>query len=290
MMNIVFNVNNLGLEGLGATLVSLITNCSNSKKLKISFLCSDFKLEDKLNISQLLEEANFCGLVEFIDFDAKKIFGHLKPLHGDWTTFGRLLIADYINSDRALYLDADLLINLDILELDKIDLNESILAAVTGATVEYALECSFFIDKLKWPSDTPYFNAGVIIFNLKKWRTENYDQKWKNIAATYPDDLISHDQTLLNALSAGDFIKLPLSFNSAWFAKSEKPFNADQSIIHFIGSPKPWDYFGKIIHKGYAAWATYNTNFWEKNYGKMSKEKIIRTWNIRRSIVKQFAN
>ena len=220
MMNIVFNVNNLGLEGLGATLVSLTKNCSNSKKLKIWFLCSDFKLEDKLNISKLLEEANFSGLTEFIDVDAKMIFGHLKPLHGDWTTYGRLLIADYISSDRALYLDADLLINLDILELDKIDLNESILAAVTAATVEFALECSFFINKLKWASGTPYFNAGVIIFNLKKWRTENYDQKWKNIAAENPEDLISHDQTLLNALCEGEFIKLPLNFNNAWFAKS----------------------------------------------------------------------
>ena len=289
-MDIVFNINNLALEGLGATLVSLVKNCTDSKELKIWFLCSGFNRVDKKNINHLLADTGFKGSKEFIDFDAEKIFGHLNSLHGDWTAYGRLLIADYIKTDRVLYLDADLLIYLDILTLNNIDLDGVYFAAESGSTVEWALEGSFFINKLNWPKDRAYFNSGVMLFNLKKWRADNLDAKWKSIAKAYPDDLISHDQTLLNAIGDGNFIKLPSNFNSAWFAKSEKPADANYAIIHFVGSPKPWDLFGKKIHKGYSSWKKYHTHFWEKNYGKISAKKFKRTWKIRRSIIKQLIN
>ena len=112
IMDIVFTVNPLGLEGLGATLSSLIRNCSNSGGLKLWFLCSSFRRIDRFNIERLLQNEHYKGAIEYINFDAESIFGHLKSLHGDWTTYGRLLIANYIKSDYALYLDADIIVEL----------------------------------------------------------------------------------------------------------------------------------------------------------------------------------
>ena len=65
-----------------------------------------------------------------------------------------------------------------------------------------------------------------------------------------------------------------------------QPANADKAIIHFVGSPKPWDLFGKIIHEGNGTWKTYNTKFWKNQYGNITVQKVIRTWKIRRSILK----
>ncbi|MBC6608747.1 glycosyltransferase family 8 protein [Hymenobacter sp. BT188] len=285
-MDIVFNVNPGGLEGLGATLTSLIRNCSNSQELKIWFLCSDFQKKDKFNISKLLESEGFSGSTEYIDFNARQLFGHLTSLHGDWTTYGRLLIANYVKSDVALYLDADLIVLLDVLQLRNFDLQDAIVAGVYGSTLEWTLDRDFFINQLKASPEQSYFNCGIILFNLKKWREDNIEEQWKELANQYCDKLISHDQTIINAICGGEFTHLPSSFNNAWYPGQNRPQDADHSILHFVGSPKPWDLFGSVLHKGHKTWNTYTPNAWKKAYGNMSREKIRRFWKIRRSIVR----
>ena len=292
-MDIIFNVNPLGLEGLGATLTSLVRNCSNSKELKLLFLCSEFGKKDKANIDLLLQSEKFKGTVRYIDFDAKGTFGHLKSLHGNWTTYGRLLIANYIKSDTALYLDSDLVILLDVLSLREFNFNGSLLAGVYGSSIEWVIDKDFFINHLKWSIEQGYFNAGVLLFNLKKWRESKMEAKWKSLAEKYPEHLISHDQTLLNAICEGDFAHLSPVFNNPWYPGSDKPEDADSaqnSIIHFVGSPKPWDLFAKNIHKGHKIWKTFNTKTWKEQYGKIKMDKIIRFWKIRRSMLKLLKN
>src|SRR6218665_1078394 len=101
-MNIAFNINRLAMIGLGVTLNSLLKNCSDPKKLNIYILCADLNADDKENIHKLL---NRYGLttINLIDFDAKEHFGSFRSLQGDWTPYGRLLLADYIKDDSVLY-------------------------------------------------------------------------------------------------------------------------------------------------------------------------------------------
>jgi len=287
-MNIIFNINHLGLEGLGATLTSMLRNCSNKDDLKIWFFCNKIHEKDKNNIGRLLKAEHFYGSYRYIDFDAQAIFGHLNALHGDWTAYGRLLISRYVSGDSALYLDADLVILLDVLSLKELDFEGAALAAVYGSTIKWKLDKSFFLEKLNWSDEMGYFNSGVVFFNLKKWREDDFDSKWKKLTDNYPDDLISHDQTLLNAICEGNFAQLEPNFNTAWVAGNCEPKQVENSILHFIGSPKPWDIFGKRLHMGYETWKGYSTNVWKDEYGRMSIEKIKRTWKIRRSIVRIF--
>ncbi len=290
-MDIVFNVNPLGLEGLAATLTSLIRNCSNPNELKLWFLCAEFQKKDFINLDRLLKSEQFKGVVEYVDFNAKEKFGHLRSLHGDWTAYGRLLIADYVKSDVALYLDADVIILLDVLVLKNFDFDGKILGAVRGGTVAWTLDKQFFIEKLKWNSDTNYFNSGILLFNLLSWRKMNIENKWKDLTARFPNDLISHDQTLLNAVCFGDFALLTPNYNNSWPCGNKLPKTSQEnSIPHFIGSPKPWDLFGKYVHSGYRLWKSYNPDFWSHEYSKTSYDKIKRTWKIRRSILKVLKN
>lgn len=273
------------MEGLGATLISLITNCSAKNELKIWFLCSELNANDKSNIRYLLQNEDFTGALEFVDFNAFERFGHLRSLHGDWTTYGRLLIPGILEVNSALYLDSDLIIEADILALKNYK-SEKILSAVYGSTVRSALENPFFIQKLKWHPETAYFNAGVLVFNITAWKANNTDQTIKYLSEKYSKEFLSADQTLLNAVCKGDFGHLPKQFNQPWYPGKPQPENIDKAITHFVGSPKPWDLFGQIIHTGHSLWKKYNTPFWKSQYGGITMGKLIRTWKIRRSIVK----
>src|SRR5476649_1677147 len=98
-MDVVFCINHLGLEGLGATLTSLIRNCSDPGELKIWFFCEKLKNNDKDNIRQLLKTENFHGDIAYINIDAHRVFGHMKSFHGSWINYGRLLIPQFIEKD-----------------------------------------------------------------------------------------------------------------------------------------------------------------------------------------------
>ncbi|MGI4776890.1 MAG: glycosyltransferase family 8 protein [Janthinobacterium lividum] len=286
-MNIVFNVNPLGLEGLGATVTSMVRNCTDSSRLVLNFLCSDLSGVDKSNIVKSLADAGFSGQTKFIDFDAEKEFGNLRSLHGDWTAYGRLLIPDVIAADRVLYLDADLSINLDVLELEKtVDLDGHFLAAVAGTTLKWALDGEFLKKSAGMDDDMPYFNSGVVYFNTQACRLDGAAAKWREFAALNRDGLVSHDQTVLNAYVKGDFVRLESRYNVPWVAGNDALEPTDNAIVHFIGAPKPWDLSGRWLHRGHAHWTRHQSSFWNNAYGRLTIGKLFRTWKIRRSIIK----
>jgi len=284
-MNIAFTINPLGLEGLGATLTSLVRNCSNTQELNLWFFCSGCTPAHKSSIDCLLQAELFKGSSNFIDFDAEKEFGHLRSLHGDWSSYGRLLIPDFIRGDTVLYLDADLIVLTDVLQLERFNFHGHFIAAAGGGKVKYALEREFLMNKLNITPEADYFNAGVLLMNLREWERQNVRTQWKEIANNYPDDLWAVDQTLLNAVCRGKFAQLPAIFNNAWCPGDKEPPDAASSIVHFVGSPKPWDMFGKTIHHGYSLWKTYSTAPWNAEFNRLTLSKMKRTWRIKNSIL-----
>lgn len=285
-MNIAFNINRLGMEGLGATLSSLIRHCSDSSRLVLHFLCSDLTAIEKKDIEQLAAVNEFSGSIHFIDFDAKKQFGHLRSLHGDWTAYGRLLIPQSIPAEKVLYLDTDLVVLLDVLELETFDQARFPLAAALAGDARFSRDADFYIHTLGFAPEVQVFNSGVLLFNVKDWQDQALDQKCETYAQAHASRFLSADQTLLNAVTAGKFAQLPERYNCRWSPMDGSIKEPGNAIYHFIGSPKPWDLFGKKIHAGYPYWAAYNPVFWAKKYNQISIDKLYRTWQIKKSIIR----
>jgi lipopolysaccharide biosynthesis glycosyltransferase len=289
-MNVAFCINPSGLTGLGVTISSLIRNCSDHSRLRLWFLCAGFTGNEKTHIARLLRSERFEGRSAFIDFDPVAAFGAYNSLHGDWTTYGRLLLQDLLPVEQVLYLDSDLMVELDVLELDDYDFEGHYVAAVGGGKFKYTLGNKFYVGRLGIAPDKEYFNAGVLLLNLRQWRLKNILLQCQQIADQFPRDLPSHDQSLLNILCSGNFAKLPRSFNCEWIADMPKPATAQRMILHFVGSPKPWDPFGSIIHNGYDSWNKYQDKDWAAAFGKLSTTDINRVWHIRRSYVRCIRN
>jgi lipopolysaccharide biosynthesis glycosyltransferase len=285
-MNIAFNINKLAMIGLGVTLNSLLKNCSNPKKINIYILCADLNQDDKENIYKLLFGYGLIN-VELIDFNAKEHFGNFKSLQGDWTAYGRILLQDYILEDTVLYLDADLVIELDVMKLEGFDFQGKAIAAVNGGPIQYSLENLFFCDEIGINPEVASFNSGVLLMNLKVWRQNDIKNQCLAFGRSYPNKLKSADQTILNGLFAGNFAFLPNEFNLPWYAHSDRP-RSKKAILHFVGSPKPWDLFGKYFHNGFLVWKSYLDTAWKKAYYNHNYNDFLRVWHIRKSYARSF--
>lgn len=288
-MNIAFCNNKLGLPGLYVALTSMIQNCSDPSRLVLWFLCAGHSKKDKGKIEKHLQQIDFKGKFRFIDFEPYETFSSFSPLHGDWTAYGRLLLVDYIHENQVLYLDSDLVVEEDVLKLERFDFQGHFLAAVGGGRFRFTYGHKFYVERVGLDPDLKYFNSGVLLLNLREWRSKNIKEACLSVAKQYAIGLPSHDQSILNILCAGNFAKLPKSFNCEWSPVSQKPEISTKMILHFVGSPKPWDPFAFLIHNGYNTWQKYDRKNWISRFGGVaSTAGLVRVWNIRRSYIRSF--
>ena len=290
-MSVVFNTNFSGLAGLGAALVSLLHHCSAPRELRLYVLCTGLREEDKSSIRTTAATAGYPSEVVFIDYDARQLFGHLRPLHGDYTTYGKSLIPSSIDDTHVLYLDTDLLVTLDVLQLTPHRSAEHPISAVSGATMRDALDTRFLVGTLGIDADRPYFNAGVLLFNVERYRNERYAQRWEELCRTHSEDFAVVDQTLFNAIAGGAIGLLPAHCNRPWTPGVElSPAQRSGAILHFIGSPKPWDFLGSRLHSAYSMWRSFTPDAWHAKYCIWTRTQVQRTWHIRRSILRHLLN
>ncbi len=191
-------------------------------------------------------------------------------------TYLRFMIPDLIDrTARVLYLDADTVVNDDLASLHNIDLNECPLAAMPdygmvlgsphwdGYRVQYNGKLYSFNDYTQQvlgickADPLAYFNAGVLLIDLRKWR--NINERTIEYLQANPG-LPFLDQDALSHVVAGHFVRLDPRYNAfsylafpdgrsrmdkiRGFAKDyaaiRKIWRNDPRIIHYAGSNKPW--------------------------------------------------
>lgn len=80
----------------------------------------------------------------------------------------RLFLHEVVPQDKLLYLDCDIAVNMDLAELYDIDLGEHYLAAVEEPNLTYSDKFHGLRGFPKLPDR--YFNSGVLLMNLRKFR------------------------------------------------------------------------------------------------------------------------
>ncbi len=252
--NIVFTADNNYLQHLGVTLVSLLAN-NKDETFKIFIFSSDITDANKEKIASIIKP--YACEVEYIAFD-KKIFEHINAGRFSIATYYRLLMPKYLTVDKLLYLDVDMVIDSSIKELYEQDIEEYYVAAVEDAWRDRP-----YCNTLGMSPDAHYFNAGMLVVNLKKWRDENLFDTFLKYEKNATVELESHDQDILNAVFNGRWKRLPLKYNQ--YEKNpdldrdrllkvfteEEILEAQQHpvIVHYIGGRKPWHYRNEHLQK-----------------------------------------
>ena len=226
----------------------------NTKSNVMFHLLHDETLSD--GNKQKLEETatKFDGKVNFIDVtdEMKKHSGvDIARITGAFTpgSVFRLLLPRLTKMSKVIYLDCDVVVNLDIKEFWDIDLDGYYIAAINdkaGQTIsdKPLLSNSRF---RMWMMDIPlenYFNSGVVMLNLDEIRRDfNLFEEGLKFFEHYERCTEFPDQDLLNKLFSKKTRIIDPKFHVfAREAMKRKDFS--NTIWHFTGE-KPWN-----IHLG----------------------------------------
>src|SRR6202035_5658175 len=108
-------------------------------------------------------------------------------------TYVRLWLADFFSSniERILYLDSDIVVVGDIANLWHADIGNAVLGAVTIPGSTRCASCGV-------PEQFGYFQAGVLIINLKRWRDSDVPAQLRDWIAGNYEKIVDVDQDVLN--------------------------------------------------------------------------------------------
>lgn len=192
---------------------------------------------------------------------------HLPLSHLSYAAFFRYFIPQFVEENRAIYLDSDVIVRGSLDALFSEDLGDFPMAAVE--------------DDLT--SDS--FNSGVMLIDVDVWRTEGVTEKLFELTNQFHESSFG-DQGILNILFQKQWKKLPQKYNFmvgmdtvarnyqivSWYQDSlvaEK----EAEIIHYTGE-KPW--YGINLNRFRNEWWFY--------YGLEWSDIVMRKMNFEKGL------
>ncbi len=251
--SIAFFTDNAMLPGLHVALLSMLESLPpNANAQIIVFVEGVSDLErQRLHQTHAIEPRG--TRIQCVDYVSKSPEG-ANALHGNRSTYGRIYLAELLpDSEQCIYLDCDLVIRRNVLELlSRFDGKHTIY--VDGQlSRQHVLEKELF-ELAGLDMNGQCFNAGVMALDLRLWRLRDRSTACAQAALKYSGRFKSADQALLNVVFHDDFCGVGDEINTALYPSSPALDEPGNRIYHFVGAPKPWDLFGSHLHQNYALW------------------------------------
>lgn len=149
--------------------------------------------------------------IQFYDVN-DQTFNSLPLLpNSSYATYYRLLIPQILpqNIRKVLFLDCDIIVRHSLLPLWETDIEGYALAAVID-NLDSAIGT---FNRLKYSPSLGYFNAGVLLLNLKFWRENNIHSEIRSYMKNHYEDIIFCDQDILNYVFRERKRLLPIKYN-----------------------------------------------------------------------------
>ena len=281
-----------------------------------------------------IEESSFNGIREsLIDYpitidilrpDLSRVKDLMTSHHITHTAYLRLMAARLLpgSIDKVIYLDSDVLVLDDLTEMWDMDVADNYCLAATDIACPYIDAREIKDAKLQpakpylaaispvanWKQlgidgSANYFNSGVMVLNLKKWRAENIEQKLFDCLRKNSKFIWCWDQYALNVVFAGKWGKLPLRWNQGahvfkYPSIQHSPVDSESfesmrdrpAIIHYTSEWKPWDYesfhplretyFEELDRTAWKEWRPKDPGFNLRKWWDRKAVDVIRAWII----------
>jgi lipopolysaccharide biosynthesis glycosyltransferase len=240
-------VNARYVQHAAVCLVSLLENNRDSS-FDVVLVSTDKLTDEATKLFRSVAPYRNCALsIRYFD----KLLSVGLPVtaqHYSIDNYTRLWVSEFFSDDveKILYLDSDMVIVGDIGELWNTDISEWVIGAVS---IPGSNRCA----PLGIPERYGYFNSGVLLVNLQRWRTERVLDRLLAYIATNSEKIVDVDQDVLNACLYDRRLPLAYVWNviSPFFidyyslgisAGELRQIRRSARIIHFNGISKPWSY------------------------------------------------
>lgn len=250
---------------LAVTLYTALLHLEPGTSLKIYVMDGGISSEKKERLRRVLQPNHINISLEFINpgVAIEEVFdtSDLAPRkYISSAALLRVLAPNLIDHSlkKAIYLDCDLLILASLKPLWDEELGDASVLAVRDSVSPYfssPLGIAKY-EELGLPGDAPYFNSGVLVMNLPKWREDEVGKKAISYLQEYREFRNANDQEGLNVVLTEKWRALDSRWNvmphmyrfDRWRESAYKEeLRAEwQSIIdeakvhHYAGSTKPW--------------------------------------------------
>jgi lipopolysaccharide biosynthesis glycosyltransferase len=233
VVHVVAGVDNKFSQHLAVAFASLLINISQDTTVHFYVLNTGLTEENQSKLDKTIRRLG--GNIQFIGVDGALFEGFPVTFNINRAMYLRLAISEVLPSTvtKVIYLDCDVVVTENIVELWEIDLKEHVIAAVSD-------KAAFFRCKSLNLPEGLYFNSGIMVINLAKWREGSISEKVINYIARSTQKLVFPDQDALNVLLYNNWLELPYEWNVITEDMKRWRNSNLPAIIHYTGISKPW--------------------------------------------------
>jgi lipopolysaccharide biosynthesis glycosyltransferase len=236
--------------GIAVTVQSILAHRDTSRPLQIWVLGT---LEDATR-ERLLRTWDGPELtIQFLRVTPDRFDGFPTLPNLPQVVYTRLLIPHLLPADvhRALYIDVDTLVRRDVGLLYDADLGGHALGAIVDDRYSTLQEGIGNWQHFDLPAGAPYYNSGVLLFDLDQWRSDDLTERCMAFIAANAEHLVLVDQESLNVFLVGHFATLDRRWNvqtdcfrahGRWLELGELDLLHQIApwVVHFTWVRKPW--------------------------------------------------
>ena len=233
--------------------VALKSLCAHKGQWKIYVLNENLPTEWFTLMNRRLEAIDSEILNCRVSAESFKQFS-LPSTHIHYATFFRYTIPEFVQEDRVLYLDCDMIFTQDLSPLFEVDLGGFGIGAV--------------VDR---PTTTDGFNAGLMVIDTDWWRQHKVTDSLFDLTKEHHQNVYG-DQGILNLYFKDAWYQLPWTYNLQVGSDKDQygygdlewydAFKGVPAVIHYTSHNKPWT--SKRFNRFRDIWWFYYALSWEE--------------------------
>ena len=236
--------------------VLMMSVSENNKNVNYHILVGENFSEDKKDRLIQIAEQHKNGISFYqinAEFKDEFPFGKENQAHRvSYATYYRLLITELLPKDinKIIYLDGDMVVRGSLNSLWNTDISGYAVGVVYD--MDEMKHCTS--QRLPYPMDSGYFNAGVMLINFDYWRKHKCLERFISFAKSNWEILHFHDQDILNGVLYDEKKWLPITYNfqnGFIYKYNNKGYREELEaeihrtmynplIVHFSSPDKPW--------------------------------------------------
>ncbi len=254
IINIVSACDNNYAQHLGVMITSLLENTAVRENVDFFVIDGGISSRNKECLRACVEK--YGSRIRFLELKPELYQDFKTQSYFGYVTYFRIFIPEIVEPSvrKVIYLDCDIVIKGDIRKLWENDISEYFVAAVEDVGIDIGGNFATMVKKhIGIPRKGKYFNAGVLLINLDKWRADKTTETIRKYLIENREKIYFADQDGLNAVFKDRWLKLPMEWNQQADIlellqrnRIDRPdvmkAALNPMIIHYTKQVKPWQY------------------------------------------------